>query len=208
MVAESPRDLADSALVTRVRPEHTWPMHDGSRPHAMTFDPTTGIPVLERTPRALHAMLAGLPPAWTDATEGAGSWSPHLVVAHLLDADRTNWIPRARIFLDPGEARTLSTFDPAGQLREAADHALPELLDEFARLRARNLATLASWSIGEAELQRTREHPELGTVTLGQLLSTWVAHDLAHLAQIARVMARQFRDAVGPWRVHLPILDR
>jgi hypothetical protein len=174
----------------------------------MTFDPTIGIPVLERTPATLRAMLAGLPAAWADATEGPGSWSPRAVVAHLLHADRTNWIPRMRVILDGAPGPVLPVFDPAVQASDATGTTLIELLDELARVRARNLAHLASQSIGDAELRLVAHHPELGRVTLGQLLSTWVAHDLSHVAQIARVMAKQCRDAVGPWRAYLPIMDR
>jgi hypothetical protein len=174
----------------------------------MTFDLTTGVPVLERTPRTLRAMLAGLPAEWTDATEGPDSWSPHVVVAHLVHADRTNWMVRARTIRDLGRARALPPFDPAGQLRDATGRPFPDLLDEFERVRADNLASLASWSVGRDELALTGEHPEFGVVTLRQLLATWVAHDLTHVAQIARVMAKQYRDAVGPWRAYLPIMDR
>ncbi len=174
----------------------------------MTFDPTLGIPVLERTPSTLRAMLAGLPSAWTDATEGPGSWSPRAVVAHLLHADRTNWIPRARAILDGPAGGALPAFDPAAKPEEASEATLVELLDALERVRARNLAQLAAWPLGDAELQLAARHPALGRVTLGQLLSTWVAHDLSHVAQIARVMTKQCRDAVGPWRAYLPIMDR
>jgi hypothetical protein len=172
----------------------------------MHFDLTTAIPVLERTPAALRAMLAGLPTAWTEATEGPGTWSPHVVLAHLLHADLTNWMPRARVILDGDHARVLPAFDPAGQFHEATARTFTELLDAFDQTRAENLARLTSWRVGPTELQRTGRHPEFGTVTLSQLLATWVTHDLAHVTQVARVMARQYRDAVGPWRVYLPIL--
>jgi hypothetical protein len=174
----------------------------------MDFDLTTGIAVLDRTPRTLRAMLAGLPPAWTDATEGPETWSPYDIVGHLIHGERTDWIPRAEIILAQGPQRRFTPFDRFAQLRESRGKSLAELLDEFARLRAENLATLGGWSLTEAQLALEGEHPELGPVTLRQLLATWVAHDLEHLAQTARVMAKQYREAVGPWRAYLPLMDR
>jgi hypothetical protein len=172
----------------------------------MDFDLATGAAVLARTPQTLRAMLTGLPPAWTDVTEGPATWSPRMIVAHLAHGERENWIPRARLILEQGATRRFTPFDrmPAG----IADAPLDVLLDDLARLRAESLATLHGWDIGEAELALEGEHPEFGAVTLRQLLATWVAHDLAHLAQVARTMARQYREAVGPWRAFLPIMDR
>jgi hypothetical protein len=174
----------------------------------MDFDLTTGIAVLDRTPRTLRAMLAGLPPAWTDATEGPETWSPYDIVGHLIHGERTDWIPRAEIILAQGPQRRFTPFDRFAQLRESRGKSLAELLDEFARLRAENVATLEGWGLTEAQLALEGEHPELGPVTLRQLLATWVAHDLEHLAQTARVMAKQYREAVGPWRAYLPLMDR
>lgn len=174
----------------------------------MDFELTTGIAVLERTPHILRAMLAGLPSAWTDATEGPETWSPYVIVGHLIHGERTDWIPRSRIILDQGPERRFTPYDRFAQFRESQGKSLAELLDEFERLRAGNLATLAGWRLTEAELALEGEHPEFGPVTLRQLLATWVAHDLGHLAQTARVMAKQYREAVGPWRAYLRILDR
>jgi hypothetical protein len=174
----------------------------------MDFDLTAGIAVLERTPHTLRAMLAGLPPAWTDATEGPDTWSPYVIVGHLIHGERTDWIPRARIILAQGPERRFAPFDRFAQFRESQGKTLAELLDEFARLRAENLATLAGWRLTDSQLALEGEHPELGRVTLRQLLATWVAHDLGHVAQTARVMAKQYRDAVGPWRAYLPVMDR
>ena len=174
----------------------------------MDFDLTAAVPVLERTPHALRAMLAGLPPAWTDATEGPDTWSPYDVVGHLIHGERTDWIARARIVLAQGDDRRFAPYDRFAQFRESQGKSLAELLDEFAALRAANLATLAGWRLTDAQLELTGEHPAFGAVTLRQLLATWVAHDLGHLAQVARVMARQYRDAVGPWRAYLPVMDR
>lgn len=172
------------------------------------FDLVAGVAVLERTPRTLRAMLDGLPELWTDATEGPGTWSPYVIVGHLIHGERTDWIPRARIILARGANRRFAPYDRFAQFRESQAKSLAQLLDEFARLRAENLATLAAWRLAEAELALEGEHPEFGPVTLRQLLATWVAHDLGHVAQVARVMAKQYREAVGPWRAYLPVLER
>ena len=174
----------------------------------MDFDLTTGVAVLERTPHALRALLSGLPAQWLDATEGPETWSPYDIVGHLIHGERTDWIPRARLVLAQGVSRRFSPFDRFAQFHESRGKSLAELLDEFARLRADNLATLAGWRLTDAQLALEGEHPELGTVTLRQLLATWVAHDLGHVAQTARVMAKQYREAVGPWRAYLPVMDR
>jgi hypothetical protein len=175
---------------------------------SMDFDLASGIAVLERTPSTLRAMLAGLAPAWTDATEGPETWSPYVIVGHLIHGERTDWIPRAQIILAQGARRRFTPYDRFAQFRESEGKSLAELLDEFARLRAANVATLAGWRLTEAQLVLEGEHPEFGPVTLRQLLATWVAHDLGHVAQTARVMAKQYRDAVGPWRAYLPVMDR
>lgn len=173
---------------------------------AMDFDLTTGIAVLERTPRTLRVLLEGLPPAWTDATEGPDTWSPYVVVGHLIHGERTDWIPRARILLAQGANRRFTPYDRFAQFRESQGKSLGALLDELARLRAENLATLTGWRLTDAQLALTGEHPEFGAVTLRQLLATWVAHDLGHLVQISRVMAKQYREAVGPWRAYLSVM--
>ena len=174
----------------------------------MDFDLSEGVAVLSRTPRTLRALLTGLPAAWVDATEGPETWSPYVVVGHMIHGERTDWIARAQVILAQGPDRRFVPFDRFAQFRESEGKSLADLLDEFARLRAANLITLANWKLTEAQLVLEGEHPAFGAVTLRQLLATWVAHDLGHLAQIARVMARQYRDAVGPWRAYLPILDR
>ena len=174
----------------------------------MDFDLTTGIEVLERTPHTLRAMLSGLSSEWIDATEGPETWSPYLIVGHLIHGERTDWIGRARIILAQGPQRRFTPFDRFAQFREGQGKSLAELLDEFAQLRAENLATLAGWRLTDAQLALEGEHPEFGPVTLRQLLATWVAHDLGHLAQTARVMAKQYREAIGPWRAYLPVMDR
>lgn len=174
----------------------------------MDFDLSAGIAILERTPHTLRAMLGGLPAAWTDATEGPETWSPYVIVGHLVHGERADWITRAKIILAQGPERRFAPFDRFAQFHESQGKSLADLLDEFARLRAENLATLAGWGLTDAHLALEGEHPAFGAVTLRQLLSTWVAHDLGHIAQTARVMAKQYREAVGPWREYLPIMDR
>ncbi|GLC25954.1 DinB family protein [Roseisolibacter agri] len=174
----------------------------------MDFDLPTALPVLARTPHALRALLAGLPAEWTDATEGPETWSPYDVLGHLIHGERTDWIARARIILAQGADRRFTPYDRFAQFRESQGKSLGDLLDEFAALRAENLATLEGWRLTDAQLALEGEHPAFGPVTLRQLLATWVAHDLGHVAQVARVMAKQYRDAVGPWRAYLPVLDR
>jgi len=175
---------------------------------AMEFDLKQGTAVLERTPGVLRAMLDGLDAAWTDADEGSGTWSPYVIVGHLIHGERTNWIPRAQVILAQGPDRRFMPFDRFAQIHDGSRQTLSELLDEFARLRKESLDTLADWRVTEAQLDLTGEHQEFGAVTLRQLLSTWVAHDHSHVAQIARVMAKQYREPVGPWRAYLPIMDR
>ena len=174
----------------------------------MDFDLPQSIAVLERTPPTLRAMLHGLGPALIDATEGPETWSPYVIVGHLIHGERTDWIPRAQVILAQGVSRRFTPYDRLAQFRESQGKSLSDLLDEFARLRADNLVTLAGWRLTDTALSLEGEHPEFGAVTLRQLLATWVAHDLGHVAQTARVMAKQYREAVGPWRAYLPILDR
>lgn len=174
----------------------------------MDFDLREGIAVLERTPATLRAMLERLPPVWTDATEGPETWSPYVIVGHLIHGERTDWIPRAKIILDQGPQRRFTPYDRFAQFRESKGKSLEVLLDEFAQLRRDNLTTLRDWQLTDRQLALEGEHPEFGPVTLRQLLATWVAHDLGHIAQTARVMAKQYRDAIGPWRAYLPIMDR
>jgi len=165
------------------------------------FDLAEGIEVLERTPKVLDAMLEGLSDAWVHVTEGGESWSPARIVAHLIQGESTDWIPRARIIMELGEARP---FDPFHET--ARDGSLPELLEEFRTLRARSLAELRSMNLSEDDLRRTGRHPSLGRVTLEQLLACWVVHDLGHIRQIARVMAKRYRNEVGPWEAYLPVV--
>jgi len=174
----------------------------------MNFDLAEGLAVLARTPGTLHALLSGLPAAWTEATEGPETWSPFDVVGHLIHGEHTDWIARARLILDQGPQRRFTPFDRFAQFEESRGKSLAELLGTFARLRAENMTLLRGWHVTEAQLNLEGEHPAFGPVTLRELLSTWVAHDLGHIAQISRVMAKQYREAVGPWRAYLPVMDR
>ena len=174
----------------------------------MDFDLAEGVAVLERTPAVIRAMLGGLPASWIEGDEGPETWSPFVIVGHLIHGERTDWVPRARIILEQGANRRFTPYDRFAQFHKSAGKSLSALLDEFAELRSQNLATLAGWALSDAQLDLTGEHPEFGRVTLRQLLATWVAHDLGHIAQIARVMAKQYRDAIGPWRAYLPVVDR
>ena len=174
----------------------------------MTFDLPSIIAVLERTPATLRALLAGLPNSWTRGTEGPDTWSPYDVVGHLIHGERTDWMARLDIILAQGPQRRFEPFDRFAQFRDSKGRTLESLLDEFADLRTANLSRLREREITPAQFQLEGEHPDFGPVTLHNLLATWVAHDLGHIAQVARVMARQYRDDVGPWRRYLPVMDR
>ena len=172
----------------------------------MRFDLASSIDVLGRTPGTLRALLDGLGDAWARSNEGPDTFSPFDVVGHLIDGEETDWMPRAAIILsrDPGAA--FAPYDRFRHYQRNRGRSLASLLEEFARLRAANLERLASWRLGESELDLRATHPSLGSVTLRQLLATWVAHDLGHIAQVVRVMAKQYRDQVGPWLQYLPVL--
>ncbi len=166
-----------------------------------------GVAILARTPAALDALLRGLPDGWIAADEGDATWSPFDVVGHLIHGERTDWLPRAKIIVTHGETRAFDTFDRFAQFAVSEGRTLASLLDEFAGLRHDNLRVLASLRLTEADLDRRGRHPELGIVTLRQLLATWVAHDLDHVVQISRVLARQYSDEVGPWRAYLRVIS-
>lgn len=162
--------------------------------------------ILARTPAVLNAWLRDLPEAWTRSNEGGDSWSAFDVLGHLVYAERNNWMPRAKVILESGESRPFADFDRLGQQRESQGKSLGQVLEEFSRLRAENLAHLRALNLQQQDLQRRGRHPALGVVTLSELLATWATHDLTHLHQITRVMAHQYREAVGPWNKFLGVL--
>lgn len=176
----------------------------------MDFDLDQSLDILHRTPDVLRALLSDLPDDWTQANEGPQTWSPYDVVGHLIDGEETDWMVRARIILSVSVDRRFEPFDRFRHQQDQQDSkpSLAERLDRFAELRAQNLHHLRALELGPEELARTGEHPELGTVTLAQLLSCWVVHDLGHLAQISRGMAKQYADAVGPWTAYLGVLHK
>ncbi len=165
------------------------------------------IALLERTPKMLDALLRGLPDAWVQANEGDGTWTAFDVVGHLIHGESTDWMPRLRRILEFGESRAFDPFDRQAQDRESAGKTLPVLLDEFAEARRVNLEQLRSLDLSGAVMNRRGRHPALGVVTLSQLLATWAAHDMTHLHQISRIMAYQYREAVGPWSKFLGVLQ-
>ena len=173
----------------------------------MTFDFDEAISMLSRTPRVLDAWLRDLPSGWITGTEGPSTWSPFDVVGHLIHGERTDWMTRVEHLLAHGESAPFPPFDRFAQFEASKGKALDELLDTFAVLRADSLRRLGALHLTPADLERPGRHPEFGRVTLGELLSTWVVHDLDHLVQISRVMGRQYSAAVGPWRKYLRIIE-
>jgi uncharacterized damage-inducible protein DinB len=173
----------------------------------MRFSLEQATSFLRRTPAVLQAWLEDLPDGWATQNEGPDTWSPFDIVGHLIHGERTDWIPRAELILAHGESRTFIPFDRFAQYQESRGKTLHQLLQTFAALRAESLTRLESLELTPADLERRGRHPELGTVTLGQLLATWVAHDQNHLGQIARVMGKQYAEEVGPWLAYLPLLS-
>ena len=172
----------------------------------MEFDLSHTISLLNRTPAVLKTLLGDLPETWTLRNEGENTWSAFDVVGHLIHGERTDWIPRARSILEFGETKPFEPFDRFAQERESQGKSLGQLLEEFAGLRSGNLSELRALNLRQEELERRGRHPALGVVTLSELLATWAAHDLTHLHQISRVMAHQYREAVGPWIAYLGVL--
>jgi len=169
------------------------------------FSVELGLEVLERTPAVLRALLQGLSPDWTNANEGPDTWSPYDVVGHLIHGERADWMTRVNIILQPGGG-TFHTFDRFAQFRESQGKSLSQLLDEFAAARRDSLAALRALALTDTDLDKTGTHPKFGAVTLRQLLSTWVAHDMDHLMQISRVLGKQLKDDVGPWTEYLRVV--
>jgi len=164
------------------------------------------VALLTRTPAAFDALLLGLQETWTERDEGENTWTVREVIGHLIHGERTDWVPRARMILEFGETRPFEKFDREGHQREIRGKSLEQLLDEFARARSENLEALRAFNLRPEDLDRRGRHPALGVVTLSQLLATWAAHDLTHLHQVARIMAHQSREAVGPWNAYLGVM--
>ena len=173
----------------------------------MTHNLEETISLLARTPSVLNALLRDQPEIWSRRNEGGGTWGPVEVVGHLISGERTDWIPRVRIILESGAARTFEPFDMQGHVREIEGKSLPQLLDEFARLRSDNLNTLRALNLGPNDLARRGRHPSLGDVTMSMLIATWPAHDLTHLHQLTRILAHQYREAVGPWTEYMGVMQ-
>jgi hypothetical protein len=172
----------------------------------MEYNLENGIALLSRTPASLDALLRDLPAAWTESHEGENTWSPFDIVGHLIHCERTDWMPRVKIILEFGETRAFDPFDRWGHQKHVQGKSLAQLLDEFAEHRAENLRELRALNLQTADLARRGLHPSLGVVTLSGLLATWTTHDLNHLHQLARVMAHQYREAVGPWSAYMGVL--
>ncbi len=173
----------------------------------MPFDLNDTVALLSRTPAALNALLRDLPESWTMRNEGEKTWSAFDIVGHLIHGEKTDWIPRARRILHSGESVPFDKFDREAQFRESKGKSLAELLDEFARLRTENLALLRGMKLRPEDLGKRGTHPALGPVTLSELLASWPVHDLTHLHQLSRVMAHQYRDAIGPWPKYMGVLQ-
>jgi hypothetical protein len=172
----------------------------------VSFTLEQSIDVLQRTPSTLHSLLDGVGEGWARVTEGPDTFSPFDVVGHLIDGEETDWIPRARIILAQGTSRRFEPYDRFRHRARNAHRTLASLLAEFEKLRSANLDLVRSWKLTDRQLALEGEHPSLGAVSLRQLLATWVVHDLGHVAQVARVMAKQYRAEVGPWVEYLPVL--
>lgn len=182
------------------------PPHPYTIDYMLEYDLQTTAALLSRTPATLNALLRDLPEGWTRCNEGEQTWSAYDVVGHLIHAERADWIPRVKMILEFGETRAFVPFDREGG-QQVAGKSLPVLLEEFAHVRAENLNELRALNLQPEDLARRGCHPALGAVTLAQLLATWAAHDLTHLHQISRIMAHQYREAVGPWGRYLGVLQ-
>lgn len=173
----------------------------------MKYNLTQAIQVLERTPASLDSLLRGLDTEWTNSNEGPDTWSPFDVVGHLIHGEKTDWIPRLQMVLEVGPPKTFTPYDRFAQQKTCLGKNMEQLLDEFSQCRAENIRILKSLRLTAEDFQKKAIHPELGPVTLEQLLSSWVVHDLGHLVQISRVMAKQYKDNCGPWPKYLTVLN-
>jgi DinB superfamily len=173
----------------------------------MEFSIAKSLEILEHTPTVLKSMLEHLSPEWTAVNEGGDSWSVYDVIGHLIHGEKTDWMPRTLIILSDKADKSFEPFDRFAQMQQSNTDSLPQLLEEFSSLRKKNIEKLKEQVIGESTLQEKGIHPAFAEVTLSQLLATWTVHDLNHIAQISRVMAKQYKEAVGPWTAYLKILQ-
>lgn len=174
----------------------------------MTFDIQKSLEILSKTPLVLESLLVGLSNEWLRSNEGENTWSPYDVLGHLIHGEKTDWVVRAKIMLSNVDDKTFKPFDRFAQISENQECTIDELLSEFKNLRASNLEIIKTLQISDSHLDLKGIHPELGQVTLKELLATWVVHDLGHLSQITRVMAKQYESEVGPWKAYLGILQK
>jgi hypothetical protein len=172
----------------------------------MNVDLNTAVPMLVRMPGVLRALLSGQPDEWTRGSEGPGTWTIREILVHLINGEKTDWIPRIRHILEFGASKPFPPFDRTAGFAEARDVPIDSLLADFTDARRKSVDVLTSMRLTTDDLSREGRHPEFGRVTLGQHLATWVAHDLTHTSQIVRVMASQYRDAVGPWAAYLRVV--
>jgi hypothetical protein len=172
-----------------------------------SFNLKEAIEILERTPDVLTSLLSGLSDGWIYNTEGGESWSPFDIVGHLIHGEKNDWILRAKIILDYGEEKPFEPFDRFAQFKDSEGKTFNELLEEFKKLRNENIDVLNKLNLNENDFNKKGFHPEFGKVTLKQLLSTWVVHDLSHIRQISRVMAKQYKNEIGPWAKYLPVIN-
>jgi len=171
------------------------------------FQVPDAVALLRRTPAALDALLRGLPDLWVRGTEGADTWSAYDIVAHLIYTDHESWLPRFRHILEHGEQVPFQPFDRGGHKAGLRGQSLDQLLDEFSQTRAQSLAALEALRLSPTDLERCGLHPRLGSISLGSVLAAWPVHDLNHIHQISRVMARQYAEPVGPWTSFMGVLN-
>ena len=173
----------------------------------MNFNIQSTIQILERTPFVVETMLRNLDSEWIGRNEGGETWSPFDVVGHYIHGEKTDWLPRVKIILGDGIDKHFIPFDRFAQFEDSKGKSINELLDEFKALRQQNLEQLEEAGLTEEQLDQTGIHPKFGPVTLKQLLAAWVVHDLTHIYQISRVMAKQYEKEVGPWKEFLGVLN-
>ncbi|MCT4629544.1 DinB family protein [Winogradskyella sp.] len=173
----------------------------------MMYNTTKALEILEQTPKTLNSFLGNLSDEWIHNNEGENTWSPYDIVGHLIHGEKTDWVPRLKIILSNSKNKTFAPFDRFAQFEASKDKTITQLLNEFATLRHKNLTIVKQLNLSKVQLQLKGTHPEFGEVNLSQLISTWVTHDLGHIAQISRVMAKQYKTEVGPWTAYISILN-